>query len=136
MRPTPLRLGAVVLLVLGVLTTWPANAVTSAAAPSSGFDDWSCRPSAEHPRPVVMLHGLSSNAQQWLIHGPAVAKAGYCVFTLNFGANANKVNGNAPVAQSGEEIGRFVDKVLAETDADKVDLVGHSARAPASRPLE
>lgn len=73
-----------------------------------------------------MLHGLSSNAQQWLVHGPAVASAGYCVFTVTFGANAQGLNGNAPVAASGTEIGTFIDKVLAETGADQVDLVGHS----------
>ncbi|WP_209719752.1 alpha/beta fold hydrolase [Marmoricola sp. OAE513] len=114
-------------LLVGLTALAPGRLAAAApAAPSSGLNDWSCRPSSTHPRPVVLLHGLSSSSQQWLLHGTTVAKAGYCAFSLDYGANSTGANGNAPVARSGEEIGRFIDRVLSETDASKVDLVGHS----------
>jgi triacylglycerol esterase/lipase EstA (alpha/beta hydrolase family) len=76
---------------------------------------------------VVLLHGLSTNAEQnWALHGPAIAKAGYCVFSLTYGANLLGMGGNAPVDASAQEIGSFIDRVLAATGGDQVDLVGHS----------
>ncbi|WP_205474674.1 triacylglycerol lipase [Nocardioides sp. SYSU D00038] len=113
-------------VAVAVATVSGPLVTASAAAPSSGYDDWSCRPSPAHPRPVVMLHGLSGMSQQWSLHGPAVARAGYCVFTLDYGANAMGLNGNAPVERSATEISAYVDRVLAETGAARVDLVGHS----------
>src|SRR5919106_6337888 len=67
-----------------VVASGPAPA---AAAPSSGFNDWSCRPSAEHPEPVVMLHGLGANGEANYAGylGPYVADQGYCVFAPTYG---------------------------------------------------
>jgi triacylglycerol esterase/lipase EstA (alpha/beta hydrolase family) len=113
---------ALVLLVL--LPRGPASAVAS-----SGFNDWSCRPSAAHPRPVVLLHGLSSTGEQnWAIHGPAIAKAGYCAFAPTYSERLGQ-GGQASVADSAVEIEAYVDRVLATTGADRVDLVGHSLGA-------
>ncbi|HEX7717443.1 MAG TPA: hypothetical protein VF416_09160, partial [Marmoricola sp.] len=61
-------LAAVIMAVL-VLSSAPAGAATG------GVNDWSCRPSAQHRRPVVLLHGLSTNAEQnWAIHGPRIVQ--------------------------------------------------------------
>lgn len=109
---------------VGLLST-PATA--AGPPPSSGLNDWTCRPSAAHPRPVVLLHGLSTNADQnWALHGPAIAKAGYCVFSLTYGANSAGMGGNAPVDALAREITPFIDEVLTATGSQEVDLVGHS----------
>ncbi|WP_370250106.1 esterase/lipase family protein [Nocardioides sp.] len=136
-RPARLRTRAALLLAVAVapLVTLlgAAPAPAAPAAPSSGYNDWSCRPSAEHPRPVVLLHGLSSNDQNWTLHGPALARAGYCAFSLTYGQTPTTRwwggGGFAPVADSGREIGAFIDRVLTQTGAAKVDLVGHSEGA-------
>lgn len=116
-------------LLVALLVPVGASAV---APPTSGLNDWSCRPSAAHPEPVVLLHGLGSNAQQnWSFHGPAIAAAGYCVFSVTYGVTDRSLGagGFAPIQQSAEQIGAFVDRVLAETGAARVDLVGHSEGA-------
>jgi pimeloyl-ACP methyl ester carboxylesterase len=101
----------------------------AAAAPSSGFNDWSCRPSAEHPRPVVLLHGFfGSHERGWSYVAPRLAGAGYCVFALNYGGRTYglPVYGNAPLQQSAAEITAFVDRVRSTTGSSQVDLLGHS----------
>ncbi|WP_338930730.1 alpha/beta fold hydrolase [Streptomyces netropsis] len=101
--------------------------LTPDAAPE-GANDWDCKPSAEHPRPVVLVHGTWANAlNTWASLSPRLKKAGYCVYTVNFGAPAGSViKASGPVPESAKEIAAFVDKVLARTGADKVDMVGHS----------
>lgn len=95
-----------------------------------GANDWSCRPSSERPRPVILVHGTSSNmAENWSVLAPVLKQRGYCVFALNYGANAysaGSMYGLAPVADSARELALFVDEVLDATGAAKVDIVGHS----------
>jgi pimeloyl-ACP methyl ester carboxylesterase len=114
---------------LAVLALMGATAITGRAATSSGFNDWRCVPSARHPRPVVLLHGLGGNGDgNWSYIGPQLAGAGYCAFALTYGnpGGNGSFNGTAPVAESAAEIGRFIDRVLVTTGAAKVDIVGHS----------
>ncbi|WP_232677170.1 triacylglycerol lipase [Nocardioides sp. R-C-SC26] len=133
---TALLTSVVVALATAVALLGPA-APSRAADPatvSSGLDDWMCRPSADHPRPVVLIHGLGANAESnWALHGPALAKAGYCAFSLTYGQTSVTRwwggGGFAPVDDSAREIGAFIDRVLAETGAAQVDLVGHSEGA-------
>ncbi len=119
-------------VVQTILLALTASVLTLPVSPaygasSQGLNDWRCRPSAEHPRPVVLLHGLSTNADQnWALHGPGIVKAGYCVFSLTYGANALGQGGQATVDTSAREVGDFIDRVLQATSASKVDLVGHS----------
>ncbi len=113
--------------VLAVVSASPA----SASAPSSGFNVAGCRPSAAHPNPVVLLHGLgSSGTQTFSLIGPYLAGAGYCAFSVDYGANnAFSPNGFEPIAESAAQIAAFVEQVRANTGAAKVDLVGHSEGA-------
>ncbi|WP_231385934.1 esterase/lipase family protein [Rhodococcus aetherivorans] len=97
-----------------------------------GSNDWTCRPSKTRPEPVVLVHNSSGNRQiAWQTFAPLLANEGYCVFALTFGAPAapwpvSAVGGLGPIARSAQELSDFVDHVLAETGAGKVDLLGHS----------
>ncbi|KZM70876.1 hypothetical protein [Nocardia terpenica] len=35
-----------------------------------GANDWQCAPAAEHPRPVVLLHGTWGNQNTWDVLAP------------------------------------------------------------------
>jgi triacylglycerol esterase/lipase EstA (alpha/beta hydrolase family) len=106
-----------------------AHASPTASPP--GANDWSCRPSAAHPRPVVLVHGTFADmADSWQALSPLLHNHGYCVFALNYGAygGSDKVGVYAvgDIAESAAQLSAFVDRVLAATGAGKVDLVGHS----------
>jgi len=101
----------------------------AATAPSSGFNDWSCRPSAARPDPVVLLHGLGGNGPgNFSTLAPYLASAGFCVYAPTYGEAVPgvPVGGLTPIPQSATEIGAFIGQVLAATGAAKADLVGHS----------
>jgi triacylglycerol esterase/lipase EstA (alpha/beta hydrolase family) len=118
---------AVAALAAGLLLA--TSATTASAATSSGFDDWACKPSAAHPNPLVLLHGLGGNGPgNYSYLGPYLAARGYCAFTLTYGqaSPAIPVGGTVSIAQSAAEIEAFVDRVRTATGAAKVDLVGHS----------
>jgi pimeloyl-ACP methyl ester carboxylesterase len=115
-------------LALGVLAA-PASALSSLADPPPGANDFSCHPSARHPRPVVLVHGLGATmGENWGSLSPLLAKRGYCVFALTYGVDrrAPMFGGVLPIETSARELGAFVDRVLAATGASQVDLVGHS----------
>jgi triacylglycerol esterase/lipase EstA (alpha/beta hydrolase family) len=49
-----------------------------------GSNDWSCRPTAAHPYPVVLVHGTFGNmTDSWQALSPLLANNGYCVFALD-----------------------------------------------------
>jgi len=107
----------------------PSDPAAADAAPSAGWNDWDCKPSAAHPQPVVMLHGLTSNeTDNWDYMAPRLVAAGYCVFSLTYGQGPPQCGGGGtlPVADSAQEIAAFMDDVRAATGAPQVDLVGHS----------
>ncbi|MEU3316195.1 esterase/lipase family protein [Streptomyces sp. NPDC048387] len=123
-----LRPLAVLTLAAAALVA-PTGAAQAAAAPSSGWNDWSCKPSAEHPRPVVLVHGTFGNSvDNWLGFAPYLVHRGYCVYSLDYGQlpGVPLFNGLGPIASSAGQLDTFVDKVLASTGAAKADLVGHS----------
>ncbi|MEU2165339.1 alpha/beta fold hydrolase [Streptomyces chengbuensis] len=104
-------------------------ATAHAAAPSSGWNNWSCKPSTAHPRPVVLVHGTFGNSvDNWLSLAPYLVKRGYCVFSLDYGQlpGVPFFHGLGPIAKSAEQLDTYVDRVLTATGAGEVDLVGHS----------
>jgi len=127
---TTLRRAALALLTTVTLATAATTATTaSAAAPSSGFDNWACKPSAAHPNPLVLLHGLGGNGPgNYSFLGPYLAAKGYCAFTLTYGQATPviPVGGTVSLTQSSAEIEAFIDQVRQSTGAAKVDIVGHS----------
>lgn len=107
----------------------PTAAASADTAPTSGWNDFSCRPSAEHPRPVVLVHGTFGNAtDNWLGFAPYLEARGYCVFSFDYGMlpGENLIGGLGPIADSAGQLASFTDRVLAATGAAKVDIVGHS----------
>ena len=120
-------LAAATLALLGAsLMGVPAAQADTIDVSPPGANDWSCKPSAAHPYPVVLVPGTFENmAKNWATLSPALKSQGYCVFALNYGAT-NGVDATGPVADSARQLAPFVEKVLASTGARKVDLVGHS----------
>jgi triacylglycerol esterase/lipase EstA (alpha/beta hydrolase family) len=104
---------------------------TTPAGSPPGANDWSCKPSAAHPRPVVLVHGTFADmSNSWQAISPLLKNNGYCVFALNYGSyggsGAVGVYGTGEIRNSAKELAAFVDQVLAATGAPEVDLVGHS----------
>lgn len=100
-----------------------------------GANDFDCKPTVEHPRPVVLAHGTDSSAySDWSGLSPQLAQAGICVFALNYGGAVGKDSfGTEDVWASSAQIGTFVEQVLAATGATQVDLVGFSQGASVTR---
>lgn len=96
----------------------------------AGANDWTCKPSAAHPTPVVLVHATGVNlGTNWVTLSPMLKNAGYCVYAFNYGMtwlSAGRVGGLGDIAQSAKTLQAFVDQVLVVTRATKVDLVGHS----------
>lgn len=139
-------------LTAGVVAAVPAQAatqplpvpytfLTSAVIAGLGIDadppganDWSCKPSAAHPNPVVLVHGLTGNkATNWQTFSPLLKNEGYCVFALTYGQVKGPTppydqvfGGFGPMEESAAQLSTFVDKVLSATGAAKVDILGHS----------
>ncbi len=128
MRRAGLRTAVVALaaaVVTALVGTPTAGADTTDISPP-GANNWSCAPSKAHPYPVVLVPGtFESMAKNWSTLSPVLARAGYCVFALNYGTT-NGVPATGPIADSAGELSSFVDAVLGATGAKKVDLVGHS----------
>ncbi|MFJ8627703.1 esterase/lipase family protein [Kitasatospora sp. NPDC093550] len=113
----------------------PPDGDTVASPP--GANDWTCRPTAAHPNPVVLVHGTFANRyENWLALSPLLKGLGYCVFALDYGMIPGitssgsglllPIGGLGAVPDSAAQLARFVDLVRNATGAAKVDIVGHS----------
>jgi len=106
-----------------------AHASPTASPP--GANNWSCKPSAEHPYPVVLVHGTFADmSDSWQALSPLLYDNGYCVFALNYGSYNGSgsigVYATGKIEDSAAQLKTFVNRVLGATHANKVDLVGHS----------
>ena len=111
----------------------PSAVLGGAQADAPGSNDWQCRPTARHPRPVVLVHGTFGNqSTNWQTYAPLLANHGYCVFALTYGVVSygdplsERFGGMGRIQDSARELKAFVARVLRATGARKVDLVGHS----------
>jgi triacylglycerol esterase/lipase EstA (alpha/beta hydrolase family) len=101
----------------------------SPTTPPPGANNWSCRPAAVHPYPVVLVHGTLENMDDnWQAAAPILVNSGYCVFAFNYGgaSPSSDFQGTGEIAASAGQLASFVNEVLAATGAAKVDIVGHS----------
>lgn len=99
-----------------------------------GVNNWSCKLTPEHPKPVVLLHGAyMSMYTAWSNFGPRLADEGYCVYAINYGreedsafAKMTELNGTGPIDKSVEQVWMFIQGLMAHTGAQKIDLIGYS----------
>lgn len=116
-----------------------ASELTNPTGMPPGVVNGPCTPSADHPYPVVLVHGTFANENfSWQALAPMLADDGYCVFGLNYGGTTFTTEfGDHEYAidyieNSAAELAAFVQQVLAWTTepggakATQVDLVGHS----------
>jgi triacylglycerol esterase/lipase EstA (alpha/beta hydrolase family) len=127
MNPSSAGASSLPVLYNGVLGY--SHASSTASPP--GANDWTCQPTAAHPRPVILVHGTFGDmSDSWQALSPLLVDNGYCVFALNYGAADGSgslgVYGVGDIAQSAQQLATFVDQVLAATKARQVDIVGHS----------
>ncbi|MFD0070161.1 esterase/lipase family protein, partial [Streptomyces sp. NPDC127574] len=74
------------LLLAAAVAVVPAATAQADSAPSSGWNNYSCKPSAAHPRPVVLVHGTFGNSvDNWLALAPYLTSRGSCGFSLDYG---------------------------------------------------
>jgi triacylglycerol esterase/lipase EstA (alpha/beta hydrolase family) len=93
-----------------------------------GSNDFTCKPTAAHPRPVVLSNGTGANAyDDWAGLSWILKRDGYCVFAPNLGGpEGGMFQAIGDIPTTAGQFGQYVDRVLAATGAAKVDIVGHS----------
>ncbi len=108
-----------------------AAAASNPDAPPPGTNNFSCKPTAEHPYPIVLIPGTFSVMEDdFGALAPILANAGYCVFSLNYGGTPGSlIQAIGPAAASAQQVSALVSRVVQATGVSKVDLVGHSQGA-------
>ena len=108
-----------------------AAAASNPDAPPPGTNNFSCKPSAEHPYPVVLIPGTFSVMEDdFGALAPILANAGYCVFSLNYGGTPGSlIQAIGSSAASAQQVAALVTKVKQATGVSQVDLLGHSQGA-------
>ena len=106
-------------------------AQASPTASPPGANNWSCKPRAPHPRPVVLVHGTFADmSDSWQALSPLLHNNGYCVFALNYGSfngsGSVGIYATGHIEDSAGQLRSFVGRVLTATGARQVDIVGHS----------
>ena len=100
-----------------------------------GANDWSCKPTKAHPRPVVLVHGWGSSAYgSFAGISPMLKEHGFCVFAMIYGSEKEKsllgslpgYNGMGDTWTSAMQLRDYVDAVRSATGAQKVDIVAWS----------
>ena len=111
----------------GVAAVAGAVLCATSSAHAAGLNDPSCKPTAARPYPVVMVHGHGGNYEGMSAISNTLVQDGYCVYGRNYGKIPNGFNGHDHLSNSAGQISAFIDEVLSQTKATKVNVVGHSA---------
>ncbi|MGE2737938.1 esterase/lipase family protein, partial [Mycolicibacterium vaccae] len=99
--------------------------------PPAGANDPSVGVTPEKPLPIILLNStVITQGMNWSVGAPVLANAGYKVYTFNYGNVTNNPNALlqsiGDIRKSGLELAAEIDRVLAETGAPQVILIGHS----------
>jgi triacylglycerol esterase/lipase EstA (alpha/beta hydrolase family) len=99
--------------------------------PPPGANDPRIKVTDEHPLPIILLNGTTTTQGiNWSVGAPVLANAGYKVYTFNYGNVGDDPNypiqATDDIRESAKQLAAEVDKVLEETQAPKVILIGHS----------
>ncbi|MCG7231454.1 triacylglycerol lipase [Corynebacterium propinquum] len=84
-------------------------------------DDWSDRPTADKPWPVILIHGTVDTKGVWQELGTELRADGWCVFAPDYGKR-----GTAAMEESAVQLGAYIETVRTITGAEQVILIGHS----------
>lgn len=116
---------------LATLLTLLPTIVSALPALTLRMNNPACRsPVASRTTPVVLIHGLFGNKDNdlkrlgdWL-----EATHSFCTYSLTYGEQPQYpgVGGLKHIKETAPVIAAFINQVLAETGARKVDLIGHS----------
>jgi len=119
--------------IIGVPPAFIAGVIATFGHPEAsppGANDFTCVPSAAHPRPVVLVHGTFGNMSDNMGYvSKNLSARGYCVFALNYGGppRFGYMYGLGPIRESAAQLKAFVEsQVLPATGASQVDIIGHS----------
>jgi triacylglycerol esterase/lipase EstA (alpha/beta hydrolase family) len=88
-----------------------------------------CHPSATHPYPVILTEGtFASMYNSFGALAPDLADNGYCVYAFNYGQTLplTGIYATGDIAASAGQLATEVSRVLSQTGASKVDIVGWS----------
>jgi triacylglycerol esterase/lipase EstA (alpha/beta hydrolase family) len=140
--------GSTALVVAGVVTPLAASPAGASTLPLQGEAQafvnstfvWNynaapaganerCTPSAAHPYPVILTEGtFSSMYNSFGALSPDLANNGYCVYAFNYGQTLlfTGIYATGDIAASAAQLASEVTRVLGETGASKVDIVGWS----------
>lgn len=99
--------------------------------PPAGANDPTIKVTPAHPLPIILLNGTTATqGVNWGVGAPVLANAGYKVYTFNYGNTTTDPNfpvqATADIRKSAQQLADEVQRVLDETGADKVILIGHS----------
>ncbi|WP_349269026.1 hypothetical protein MPNTM1_04324 [Mycolicibacterium parafortuitum] len=99
--------------------------------PPPGANDPTTTVTHEHPLPVILLNStVLTQGVNWYAGAPALAAAGYKVYTFNYGNVTSNprfpLQSIADIRKSAAELDAEIDRVLVETGAPQVILIGHS----------
>lgn len=109
--------------------------------PALGWaNDPECVPAAEHPQPVLLIHGTWSAAGDMELLAAPLVEAGHCVYSLEYGWHRESLGGLAPgsngvadvhgsAAAVAEGIRWVAEETAAGRAAGEIDVVGHSQAA-------
>lgn len=96
----------------------------------AGTNDPTCRLDERHPNPVVFVNFTTGSGWEWGAGAPYLRNLGYCTFSFNYGNITPLPNmpfqAVGDIVASAHELAENVDRILAETGAREVDLVGWS----------
>lgn len=84
-------------------------------------DDWTARPTAQRPWPVILLHGTCDTKGIWQEMGADLRADGWAVFAPDYGTRATGL-----IPTSARQVGAYIDTVLAATDSSQAIIIGHS----------
>jgi triacylglycerol esterase/lipase EstA (alpha/beta hydrolase family) len=99
--------------------------------PPAGANDPTITVTPAHPLPIILLNGtIATQGENWGVGAPVLANAGYKVYTFNYGNITDDPNfpvqSTDDIRSSAQQLSDEVTKVLEETGAPKVILIGHS----------
>ncbi|KAI8597470.1 secreted lipase [Dissophora ornata] len=119
-------LSAIQVAALPLGANSPASGLQKRAI--SGINNYNCKLTAAHPRPVILVHATLLTVDSWSTFAPVLIKNGYCIFGLTYGLYPSipGFGGMAPIEDSAQELATFADNVLAKMNVTQVDIVGHS----------